>query len=250
MITVQDIYQKIDEISPFTLAMGFDNCGLLVGTSTQEVTACIIALDITNEVIDLAIEKKAQLIITHHPIIFHAMKSVTDNERVFKLIQNNISVISAHTNLDIAQGGVNDVLAELLSLQNVRVLENTDNVLRVGNLPTAITGKQFAQQVKTALQAKTVIVINGEKQVETVAVCGGSADDYLQTVIDANIDALVTGEVDHDVMIDAINNDITLICAGHHYTEAPVLSVLQKLIQTKFPTVASYLYDDFKIEVV
>ncbi|WMJ23041.1 Nif3-like dinuclear metal center hexameric protein [Paludicola sp. MB14-C6] len=250
MITVQDIYQKINEMSPFSLAMGFDNCGLLVGTPNQTVSQCIIALDITNEVIDLAIAKKADLIITHHPIIFHAMKTVTSNERVFKLIQNNISVISAHTNLDIAQDGVNDILAKRLSLQDVRVLENCDGVVRMGNLQHPMSGTEFAREVKEKLKAKFVQVVNGSKEVKSVAVCGGSGDDYLQSVIDANIDVLVTGEVDHDVVIDAINNDITLICAGHHYTEAPVLYMLENLMKTHFSSISICLYDDLKMEVI
>lgn len=250
MVTVQDIYQKLDEFCPFFTAMGFDNCGILVGSPSQEVAACVIALDITNEVIELAMKQKAQLIITHHPIIFHALKSVIDHERVFRLVQNNISVISAHTNLDIAQGGVNDVLAELFGLQNVRVFENADGVVRVGEIPEKTTGKQFAQTVKTVLQSKTVTVTHGEKEIQTVAVCGGSGGDYLQAVMDSSIDALVTGEADHDVVIDAINYGCTLICAGHHYTEAPVLATIETLIQNTFPSVKTHIYRDFLIEAI
>ena len=119
-MTVNDIYSFLNEFAPFDTACDFDNAGLLIGAKDAEVDKCIIALDCTEAVVDEAIQKGAQLIITHHPVIFSGLKSVLADSLVYRLIENNISVISAHTNLDIADGGVNDCLAKALGLKDVK----------------------------------------------------------------------------------------------------------------------------------
>ncbi|MEG2429898.1 MAG: Nif3-like dinuclear metal center hexameric protein, partial [Oscillospiraceae bacterium] len=121
-MNVSDFYNEINKLAPFETAMSFDNCGLLIGNPNQTVKNCIFALDITNNVIDSAIEKQAQLIITHHPVIFDRLANIPENSVVYRLIQNNISVISAHTNLDIAKNGVNDTLAKLCGLEKFKRL--------------------------------------------------------------------------------------------------------------------------------
>ncbi len=250
MTTVNQIYNEINKLAPFSLALGFDNCGLLVGSKEKQITACILALDVTNEVIDLAIKHKANLIITHHPIIFDPIKSVTDDSRVYKLIKNDISVISAHTNLDIVDGGVNDVLVNLIGLTNVSIFENSDGVGRIGELKQEMTGKQLAQLVKQNINAKGVIATHTENTIKKVAVIGGAGGDYLESAITAGADAFITGEAQHHVVIDAINSDITLICTGHYYTEAPVLYSLKTRLEEKVSDVEFIIYDEFLVEEI
>ena len=121
-MTVQDVYNKIDQAAPFSLAMEFDNPGLLVGDPSEEVNGALVALDVTDEVISEAVSRGANLIVTHHPVIYSPLKRVTSDLLVWKLVRENLSVISAHTNLDIARGGVNDILAEKLALSGVETL--------------------------------------------------------------------------------------------------------------------------------
>src|SRR5689334_11051717 len=121
------IIEALERLAPSSLALEWDNVGLLVGESNRAVNKALIALDATDQVVEEAVTKGADLIITHHPVIFHPVKRVTDQtvlgRRLLKLIKNNISVYSAHTNLDIANGGVNDVLFELLGLRDKEPME-------------------------------------------------------------------------------------------------------------------------------
>lgn len=123
MSTVFDLYSAIDQFAPFSLSMDFDNTGILVGDRHQAVSKVLLALDCTMDVVNYAKEIGAQLIITHHPVIFHPIKRVNEDSVVYHLIRSQIAVISAHTNLDIAEDGVNDVLAQAIGLQNISGLE-------------------------------------------------------------------------------------------------------------------------------
>lgn len=126
-MTVNDILQAVDRIAPFRLTMDFDNTGLLVGDPQAQVNGVVLALDCTDDVVDAAVRQGANLILTHHPVIFKGIKNVRADSVVWKLIRNNISVISAHTNLDIAEGGVNDCLAHKLALSSLRGLTVTSS---------------------------------------------------------------------------------------------------------------------------
>lgn len=121
MSTVTHIYDAIDRLAPFWLTMDFDNTGILVGDRNREVSCALLALDCTPAVVEQAKQLGAQLIVTHHPVIFHPLKRVNEDAVVYQLIRSDISVISAHTNLDIAQGGVNDALASAIGLRDCRV---------------------------------------------------------------------------------------------------------------------------------
>ena len=144
-MTVNDIYAYLNEFCPFDTACDFDNVGLLVGDKNANVTKAIIALDCTLDAVNQAIETGAELIITHHPIIFSPLKSVTAESTVYRLIKNNISVISAHTNLDIAYGGVNDCLAATLNLRDVENVVGDDGFsFRKGVLQKEYTPEEFA----------------------------------------------------------------------------------------------------------
>lgn len=228
-MTVQDVYDRINRAADFSLAMEFDNPGLLVGDPAAQVTFALAALDVTDAVIAEAAARGANLIITHHPVIFHPMKRVTADSLVWKLIRKNISVISAHTNLDLAKGGVNDILAQKLVLGDIEPLENGEGLGRTGILPRGMTPPEFAYYVKRMLNADAVRYCDGGQAIERVAVCGGSGGSLLEAVADSGCQAFVTGDVKHDVMLDAVHRGITLIDAGHFGTETFVVDYLVQL---------------------
>ncbi len=162
---VKDIYRFMDEFAPFERAEDFDNCGLIVGDMEQEVTKIGMALDITNEIIDKALDKGINLILTHHPVIFNAMKRICANHPVYRLIRNGISVISAHTNLDKAQFGINTVLAEYYHLQNVASPLCLDDLGRIGNLESPLPVPEYAKLIKASLGAQSVRYLDCGKPV-------------------------------------------------------------------------------------
>ncbi|MEM1486117.1 Nif3-like dinuclear metal center hexameric protein [Oscillospiraceae bacterium PP1C4] len=231
---VKDVYNAINSAADFSLAMGFDNVGLLVGDPDAMVKGVLIALDVTDNVIDEAVARGANLIVTHHPVIFNPMKRVTADTLVWRLIRADISVISAHTNLDIAKGGVNDILAQTLGLEEVVMLEQTsdgEGLGRIGTLPRGMTPPEFAYYVKRMLNAGAVRYCDGGCAIEKVAVGGGSCGSLLDVVAKSGCQAFVTGDVKHDVMLDAVHRGITLIDAGHFCTENLVVEYLAKLTQ-------------------
>ena len=236
-MTVNDIYAYLNEFCPFDTACDFDNVGLLVGDKNATVTKAVIALDCTLDAVNQAIETGAELIITHHPVIFSPLKSVTAESIVYRLIKNNISVISAHTNLDVADGGVNDCLAATLNLCDVETVVADDGfTFRKGVLDTECTPDEFALYVKNALNFSPRFTV-GQGKIKTVAVCGGSGGDMLYDALNAGADALVTAEVKHHVFLDAADIGFTLIDCGHFNTEDVVVKPLKNLLSKKFPDI-------------
>lgn len=232
MSTVLEVLNYVDELAPFELAMKWDNVGLLVGDKDAIVTGCVLALDVNKDVLDFAIEQKANLIITHHPVIFGGLKKLTTDNIIYKLVAKNISVISAHTNLDLVEGGVNDALAETLELENIRPLENTGGLGRVGELEKEMLPSEFVQFVKRVLFAESVNYTNFEKPIKTVALVGGEGSDFAFACPEA--DAYLSGELKHHVFIDAQNMEKQIFAVGHHESEVCVLEPLTKQINAKF----------------
>lgn len=238
MSTILEVLDFIDKIAPFETAMKWDNVGLLVGDKDAIVNGCVVALDVNRDVLEFAIEQQANLIITHHPVIFGGLKKLTTDNIIYKLVANNISVISAHTNLDLAEGGVNDSLAETLELLNIRPLENTGGLGRVGELEKEMLPNEFVQFVKKVLFAESINYTNFDKPIKTVAVVGGEGSDFAFSCPDA--DAYLSGELKHHVFIDAQNSEKQIFAVGHHESEVCVLEPFVKQINANF--------DDFKAQ--
>lgn len=239
MTTVQDILQLLDSLAPRDLKMSWDNVGLLCGATGREVTKVLVALDPFEHVCREASQIGAELIVTHHPLIFNAPKAVTDETSVGRCImtlcQNGISAINAHTNLDCASGGVNDVLAATLGLQNVTVIGN-ENLLRAGDLaPMSLPA--FLSHVKTALGCDGLRYVDGGKTVCKVAVGGGACAGELMDAVAAGCDTFVTADVRYNQFWDAHDLGINLIDAGHFNTENPIVAVLAEKIQANFPEI-------------
>ena len=238
MANAKDILQFIESIAPTELKMDWDNVGLLCGRGDKEVRTVLVALDPFPHVCDEAIEVGADLLVTHHPLIFEGLKAVTDQttvgQAIMKLIGNDITAINAHTNLDCAEGGVNDTLAQQLELTDVSVI-GSEHLLRAGNYESTLP--TFLEHIKAKLGCQGLRYVDGGKPVSRVAVGGGSCGSELMEVIDAGCDTFVTADIKYNQFWDAKAFGINLIDAGHFQTENPVCAVLAEKIQAAFPEI-------------
>lgn len=249
MTTVADILTLIESIAPPYMAESWDNVGLLCGRKEKQVKKILVALDPFSNVIEEAIREKADLIVTHHPLIFGekvmAVNEDTETGRcLLTLIENGIAAINAHTNLDMAPGGVNDVLARTLGLTNVELIRpaGTDGEGRpYGLLRQGILEEQdldsFLAHVKKALHCDGLRYVDGGKSVRRVAVGGGSCAGGMWEVLEAGCDTFVTSDVKYNQFRTAYEMGLNLIDGGHFHTENPVVSVVAQKILEKFPEV-------------
>lgn len=242
MCKVGDIYKALDRVAPFSTMEKWDNSGLLVGSREQKVESVLIALDITNDVVEEAHEMGAELIISHHPVIFELLKSVYADTPVYNLVKYGISAICSHTPLDMAKGGVNDVIAEKIGFEKIREtlqMVGGDN-LGYGKICKAdreYTAYELAQHLKEKLGCESVRYHDGGDKISTVAFCGGSGGGFLERAVEMGVDAFFTGDIKHDRFITARNLNYTLLDCGHFYTENIVCEYLLKLISVEFPEV-------------
>lgn len=242
MSTVTHIYDAIDRLAPFWLTMDFDNTGILVGDRNREVSCALLALDCTPAVVEQAKQLGAQLIVTHHPVIFHPLKRVNEDAVVYLLIRSDIAVISAHTNLDIAQGGVNDALASAIGLRDCRGLELLNEQTgawlgRIGTLPEPLSPEAFAAHIKACLNASSIKFAAAPRVIRTVALCSGSGADCLDAAISAGADALLTSEVKQHEYLAAAAAGISIFDAGHFDTEDIVIEPLRDYLAKEIPDV-------------
>lgn len=245
MVTVKNINEYIDSFAPYNTQCSFDNCGFLVGQGDKEVDCVAVALDLTSEVLEKSIKAGAQLIITHHPVIFHAKKNIVDDDLILKTIQKGISVISAHTCFDIADGGVNDVLASLLGLKNVEKVPDRECILpmsRIGETDEETDAVSFAKKVSRVL-GSTVQLVKGTKPVSKVAVCGGAGMSFMEDVMKMGADTYVTGEAKYNELLEAGEAGLNLIVAGHFETEYPSMKVICEKLEKEFPELKTVLID-------
>ena len=248
---VKEILNKLDEMAPLSLALSYDNSGFLVGDSNAEVKTAVVALDCTKEVLDFAIENKAELVITHHPLIFDPLKSVTNEsgEIVFSLISNKISLISMHTNLDSAKGGVNDALAKALELKKIKkIVDDEGFAFRMGELASPMSANEFAVFIKQKLGG-VVRYTNSDTPIKKVAVCGGSGGDLLD-LAKQNADAFVTADVKHKQLIKSANMGYSIFDAGHFHTENTVIEPFCNALKKAIPSVEFLSYNLTRIKTV
>lgn len=232
---VKEMLKFLYTVAPKELACGFDNVGLLVGDENAEINGVLVSLDCFDEVVDRAEDLGANLIVTHHPVIFEGLKSVTAESIVYKLISKGISAISMHTNLDQTDGGVSDALCDILGLYDVEPITCSDGFLiRKGFLDTPETPYDFARHIKECLNG-SVKFTAGNRDITTVAVCSGSGADFLNDAVLSGADALVTADVKHHMFLEAGRLGISLYDAGHFNTEDTVVSVLCRDIVGAFP---------------
>lgn len=240
MTTVADILKFIETLAPPQLKMDWDNVGLNCGSRNAPVNKILVALDPFEHVCNEAADWGADLLVTHHPLIFQPLPMVTDDAAITRglmtLVQHNISHICAHTNLDCADGGVNDVLAETLGLKNIEKVGAYGGMMRCGEVVQQDLNT-FLNHVKTALHCEGLRYCDGGKPVQKVCVGGGSCSDGLYDAILAGCDTFVTSDVKYNNFWDACEQGLTLIDAGHFCTENPVVAVVAAKIVEKFPEI-------------
>jgi dinuclear metal center YbgI/SA1388 family protein len=246
MNTVADILDFLEALAPRYMKMDWDNVGLLCGSKKTPVTKILVALDPFEAVCREAADWGAELIVTHHPLIFHPLKAVTDETEPGRCIQllcaRGVSAINAHTNLDCAPEGVNSRLAEQLGLTDITVIDprGTDEqgrpwgLLRMGNVPEQSL-EAFLAVIKERLGCEGLRYSDGGKPVHRVAVGGGACGSELMDAVRADCDTFVTADVKYNGFFDAKALGINLIDAGHFQTENPVVSLLAEKIAMAFP---------------
>lgn len=247
MPTVGEIEAFLETVAPLELKESFDNVGFLVGESGAAVRRVLVSLDVTRAVVEEAEKLGAELIVSHHPVIFHPLKSVTDRDEagrlVIRLLRSRIAAVCMHTNLDAAAGGVNDALAERLGLSDTALLhpEGTDGngrpygIGRAGRMEREMEPEEFARMVKERLGCNGLRMVSGGRPVRKAAVGGGACGEFLADAAAMGCDAFVTADVKYNVFQDAAALGITLIDAGHFPTEDVICAPLAERLRERFP---------------
>lgn len=238
---VNELYAYLSANIPSSLSCDWDNDGLMTavkGGST--VNKVLLSLDVSKKVIEKAKELGCDAVISHHPLIFKPMRSVTEADPtaeivIFSIVEG-VAVMSFHTRLDALDGGVNDVLANVIDVKNTKNFGPAgEEIGRIGTLDTETSAKDLALRVKNALGADAVRLTDSGRNVRTVAVLGGGGKDYVIPAYLAGADVLVTGEIGYNTAVIAADLGISVIEAGHYFTEALVLPMLESLILREFP---------------
>ena len=239
MTTVRDVEKALFDWAPAELAAPWDNIGHLVGEPEAEVKKVLVALDITEAVVREAIDGGADLIVAHHPVMnckWHEVQRIRSDDAqgrmLIGMIRNGISAICMHTNLDAAEGGVNDALAEKLGLQGLELL-NEEKIGRIGTLKSQLPLVEFTRFVVKSLGCNGVRYVDNGKPVHRVAVGGGACSGYISQAIALGCDTFVTSDLKYNDFLDT--HEINLVDAGHFPTENVVCPVLAEFLRRSFP---------------
>lgn len=230
---VSDVYSILNEIAPFDTQMDFDNAGLLLGHPDAPVECILTALDATSGVVEEAKRVGAQLLVTHHPVFFRPVKRLVETDpearNVCALIRANIALIAAHTNFDMAEGGVNDALAEQLGW---RVRERGE-LLRYGEFDEPVLLETLAEHAGKALNAVVVLYGGAKRQITRWAICSGAGGSEAAEAAENGAELLVTGEIRHHEALEAMERGMCVLEAGHFFTEFCAARQLQKHLQER-----------------
>lgn len=239
------IIQTLERLYPPSFAEDWDNVGLLVGDEEAEISRIFLALDVTDETLNSAVNFHADLMITHHPMIFSGIKQVNAGNylgrRIIKMIKEDISCYAMHTNFDIC--GMAELSAGYLQLTDTSVLDVTfedsgraEGIGRVGTLPRRMTLRECADFVKKALNLSHVTVYGDmEQSLERAAVSTGSGKSMVAKAISSGAEVLVTGDIDYHTGIDAPSRGIAIIDAGHYGTEAMFIDFMRQVLAKEYP---------------
>lgn len=246
MPTVHDIEQALFELAPKELAFDWDNVGQLLGDPEQEVSRVLVALDITEAVADEALKQGCQLIVAHHPVmnckwlpVQSIRQDTPQGHLLMKLLLGGVSAICMHTNLDAADGGVNDCLARTLGLTEIQpVVSGEERLCRMGVLPSPMPLEDFVPFVCKCLDANGIRYAGVGGMVHRVAVGGGSCGDSQEAVLASGCDTFVTSDLGYHEFLDAAGKGINLIDAGHFPTEDVVCQKLLYYLTARFPQLA------------
>lgn len=236
---IKEIIDTLEEFAPLALQEDYDNAGVQVQSVPDEkVSGILLCLDVTEEVIDEAVRKNCNMIVSHHPLLFHSQKKITTNDYVgrciCKAIRNGVTLYAAHTNLDNAKGGVNFMMAEKMGLQNVRFLvpdvSGSGGSGIIGELPESMSKEKFVAEVRRIFRAGVARYNDCcRESVRTVALCGGAGSFLVSDAIARKADAFITGEISYHHFF-GYENDILLVELGHFETEQYTVQLLRRII--------------------
>lgn len=250
MIRLSEIIEELEALAPPELKESWDNVGLMVGDEKQRIQNVYVCLDITSENVQKAVDFGADLIISHHPLIFKPLSRIVESDVtggiIRTLISNNISAYSMHTNFDKADGGMNDLLATKLGLENIRKFtpdecvnqygDPQDDIGRVGSLEYPMPLEAFVEHVKSVLSCHSIKYMgNLSETVQTVALCSGSGGSGIYTAYHSGADAYVTADLDHHDAQTACEIGLNIIDAGHFETENIICEFLHEFLYNRFP---------------
>lgn len=253
-MTVKELYEYMNEKIPPSLSCEWDNDGLMCCPKPErQIKKVLVALDVSEEIVDTAVAKECDLIISHHPLVFKPLKALTPYagvpRKLLKLVENGIAVMSFHTRFDAVCGGVNDVLANVLGLKNVESFGvDGEEMGRVGFVEETELSL-FAAKVKEVL-GSPVVLYSGNLPVKRVAVLGGNGDDFVSAAKNAGADTYLSGRIGYHMMADAKENGINLVEAGHHFTENPALNALAELVNGAIPTAEIIFTDSNNVNAI
>lgn len=242
---LKEIMRTLEEFCPSGFAMSWDNVGLLVGSSDQEIGTIALALDATSAVIDKAAEEGADLLLTHHPLLFSAVKKISDSDfvgkRILKLIRGNIACYAMHTNFDVL--GMADAAADLLHLTDREVLEITyedeisvDGLGRIGSLIEPLSLSEYASKVGEVFGLEHVRYYGDPKEtIVTCCIMPGSGRSEIDLAIKSGADVIITGDISHHDGIDAVEKGIAVIDAGHYGVEKVFIPYMKEFLERELP---------------
>lgn len=243
-MNICELYDYLERRIPRSLSCDWDNDGLMCCPDPdRQVRRVLVALDVTGEVADAAVDGGFDAVVSHHPLIFDPLRSLTPDDgtgaKLINLVRAGVSVMSFHTRLDALDGGVNDMLAEALGLSDTEPFGDGEGVPmgRVGLLDEPAEPAEFGRMIKTALAAPGVIVASCGRRCRRVAVLGGEGKDFIAAAKAAGADTLVSGRLGYHRMMAAEEIGLNLIEAGHFYTEDPVCDRLAEMISAADPDI-------------
>lgn len=256
---VCEIVDFMNEWAKPSYQESWDNSGsqILLNEKTNSV---VISLDLTDEIIDKAIEENSKLIITHHPMFFSGVKTIDENsymgKNIIKAIRNNISIYSAHTSLDIAEDGVNDCICKLLGLKNIEGLSETEKGYSMGKIGQLdemqyISLKELSEFLIDALKYDGIKVYGKNREyIKKIAVCGGSGASLIEDAIKNNADVFITGDIKHHDAQYAYENELSIIDISHYHGEKLVIDQIEKKLKENFEisTIPVYI-NDFELSI-
>lgn len=248
-----ELYKELGAKYPSALSCDWDNDGIMCADNlSREVKRVLVALDVTENVVDYAVNNGFDLIISHHPLVFSSQKSFVESKytqrKLIKLVKSGVSVFSFHTRLDAVSGGVNDVLCQLIGLENVLV-DEVDPVGRIGEFDAEKRLSTFAENVKNALETP-VVLYNGNKPVKKVYVVGGDGKSLISRALALGADTLLTGRVSYNTLIDASDMGLNIVEAGHFFTENPVCQKIKDDVLEALPSAEVEIFNSFEIKAV
>lgn len=250
-----EIADIIEKAAPKSLAYPWDNVGILCGSGEKEVKKALLTLDTNEKTVNEAVLNGCDMIISHHPIFLNGIKRIdyssSEGKMVKTLIENDITVFAAHTNMDTAERGINNALAELFLLQDIKILEeNGENtgLGRYGRLNTSVTLKEFSETVKEKLKTPCVRVSGDlNTKINVAAVASGSCADIIPTALKKGCDVIITADMKYHNTIENVESGIAVIDAGHYPTETIVMDIFENLLRdTGIETVKSKNKDIFQ----